>query len=807
MINKIVYIFFFLNYIVYSQKTIVTTSQSCNYEFSGKVIDFHDGSPLAGAIVVSSNSNFFDQTNIEGEFNISNLCQKTYVFEVSHPSCNSIKYSIKISGDTKKNLRLEHHIEELNEVSIYAKYDNEKYKTFLENKISIETIDSYTSGSLGDVLNSLSGVSSFNTGNAIVKPIINGLHSSRVIIINNGVRMEDQEWGAEHAPNIDINSIENLKLIKGAGLLEFSGNALGGIILAESSKIDIKDSIYGKTIFSASSNGKGSTLTSKITKSYSNGWYASAHGTYKRFGDFNTANYVLSNTGIGEKNVSFRIGYNQLSYNMELYFSHYKNETGILRASHSHSAQDQIRAINSSQPLIINNFTYNINAPKQENTHSLIRLKGYKWFKNFGKLSFQYDYQKNRRFEYDIRRGSDKDKPSTDLTLETHALKFDLFSNLNDEIKLKTGIFSRFQKNFPDPKTGVRRIIPDYEKFDLGIYAIVDYILNDNFQLELGGRYDYSYIDAMKYYRISLWNLRNYDKIYTNIIVKELDNQILTNPKFNTNNFSATIGAAYNFKANNKILFNYSLASRFPNPSELFSEGLHHSAARIELGDLKFNSEVGHKLTLNFIHKKNNLNFSLNPFINFINDFILIEPTIIQQTVRGNFQVWEYKQTDAQLAGIDIDLSKILNENFSLQHQFSLVKGYDYKQNEPLINISPVNTRNQISYKNLKLNNLKLVLQNEFVFRQNEYPNNDFEVYIPQTETIELVKLSRPPSAYQLFNFYSSIDFDVFKKSKLNLTFRINNLFNVLYRNYLNRLRYYSHDLGRNFLLNIKLNY
>ena len=136
-----------------------------------------------------------------------------------------------------------------------------------------------------------------------------------------------------------------------------------------------------------------------------------------------------------------------------------------------------------------------------------------------------------------------------------------------------------------------------------------------------------------------------------------------------------------------------------------------------------------------------------------------------------------------------------------------MVKGYDYKQNEPLINISPVNTRNQISYKNLKLNNLKLVLQNEFVFRQNEYPNNDFEVYIPQTETIELVKLSRPPSAYQLFNFYSSIDFDVFKKSKLNLTFRINNLFNVLYRNYLNRLRYYSHDLGRNFLLNIKLNY
>ena len=45
------------------------------------------------------------------------------------------------------------------------------------------------------------------------------------------------------------------------------------------------------------------------------------------------------------------------------------------------------------------------------------------------------------------------------------------------------------------------------------------------------------------------------------------------------------------------MYFNYSLTSRIPNPSELFSEGLHHSASRIELGDLSFDSEIGHKLS------------------------------------------------------------------------------------------------------------------------------------------------------------------------------------------------------------------
>ena len=184
----------------------------------------------------------------------------------------------------------------------------------------------------------------------------------------------------------------------------------------------------------------------------------------------------------------------------------------------------------------------------------------------------------------------------------------------------------------------------------------------------------------------------------------------------------------------------------------MFSEGLHHSAARIELGDLSFKSELGHKLTFTYSYDGKKTSLSINPYANLIDNFILIEPTTIQQTIRGSFQVWEYRQTNAQLLGLDFDLKYKVNQKFNLENQFSLVKGYDVTLDEALINMPPASIKNQIIYNNTKSNNLKLSFQSEYVFKQNEFPNNDFTVFIPQTERFELVELSTPPKAYHLLN-------------------------------------------------------
>ncbi len=787
--------------------SIPSISQNCDNTLSGTVTDLHDGSLIVGATLIVANSGKTVQTDINGRYVISDLCNDTYYIQVSHPYCLTKGYTVKISGDSSKNFKLEHHLEELNEVTIQGKAYKNKSRTVLENTISKEQLERFSGGTLGDALNSLSGVSSLNTGNTVVKPLINGLHSSRVVIINNGVRMEDQEWGAEHGPNVDINTADNLTLIKGASALQYGGGAVGGIIVAESAKVAVKDSLFGKTLITAASNGRGSTATTQLTKSYQSGLYFSMNGTLKRFGDFEASDYVLSNTGIFERNASFKVGFNRFNYGIEAYYSLFKNEIGILRASHLGGAQDQVRAISSNRPLIINEFTYQIKEPRQDVTHQLARVKGFKRFEGFGKLSLQYDFQRNDRLEYDIRRGADRDNASLDLQLDTHTLMLDLDSEVNEAINVKTGLMAGYQNNFADPNTGVRRLIPDYDRYQLGIYAVADYQLNEKLSLEAGGRFDYTYLDAFKFYRTSFWESRNYDQIFPDIVVEELGNQILTNPQLNFYNTSVTLGATYSFSQEYKLFVNYSLASRPPNPSELFSEGLHHSASRIELGDLRFKTEMGNKISFTLQRENDKFNFALSPFINTLSNFIVIEPTEIQQTIRGNFQVWEYRQTKAQLLGIDLDASYSLAKHLRMNNQFSLVKGYDRDRDEPLINMPPLNTKNEIVYQNPKVKNLRLALQSEYVFRQNEYPDNNFEVFIPETETTEIVDVSTPPNAYHLLNFNSSFDFKATHKSTFTIGFGITNLLNTSYRNYLNRLRYYADDLGRNFSLNLKINY
>ena len=787
--------------------SITLLSQNCNNSLSGLVTDIHDGQLLTGVTLIVAETGQAVQTNLDGTYSFTNLCNATYYIQVSHPYCLTKGFTVKVSGDTKKSFKLEHHLEELNQITIEGKAYADKSKTLLEHTINKDELERFSSGSVGDALKSLSGVSALNTGSTVVKPLIHGLHSSRVAIINNGVRMEDQEWGAEHAPNIDINSVSNLSVIKGAGALQYSGDAVGGVIIAETSKVPVKDSLYGKSLMTSTTNGRGFSLNSKLTKSYKNGWYTTLQGTLKRFGDFEAPDYVLSNTGMDERNGSIKVGFNRFDYGFEGYYSHFKNEIGILSASHLGGAKDQVRAISSDKPLIIKDFTYAIKAPRQDVTHHLATVKGFKRFENFGKLNFQYDFQRNNRLEFDIRRGDDKDKPASDLELVTHTILVDIESRLNDQILLKSGLMTKYQHNFANPSTGVRRLIPDYEMYDLGLYFIIDYQLNDHLLLEAGGRYDYSHMDVFKFYKTSFWESRNYNQRFSEIVVEDLGTQILTNPQPKFNNGSGTLGATYTFGEDYKLFFNYSVASRAPNPSELFSEGLHHSASRIEQGDLSFKSEIAHKVALTLQSDSDQFSFNINPYINTISDFIVNEPTEIRQTLRGNFQVWEYRQTNAQLLGVDVDASYTFAENYRINSQFSLVKGYDRTLNTPLIGMPPVNISNEIVYQNSSFNSIRLALQSSYNFKQNNYPNTNFEVYIPETETLQEVDVSSTPEAYHLLDFSSSIDINLNQASKLTVGLRITNVLDTSYRNYLNRLRYYADDLGRNFLLNLKINY
>ena len=749
---------------------------------------------------------FFSTTDPAGNYAISNVPDGRYNMVISYVGYRTIDTVINVKNDLYLNFKLKIDIAPLAEVIVK---DSRLRSVSDRQEVKIATIEKYSNASLGDLLKEISGVSTLKTGNAIVKPIINGLHSSRVLIINNNVRLEDQQWGLEHSPNLDVNTAGKVSVIKGASGLQYGGDAIGGIVIIEPQHIPTIDTLFGKTIVNGSSNGRGGSISSSLFKGYESGWNWNLQGTFKYLGDVEAPDYVLSNTGNRERNFSAGIGFKGKSFGYSAFYSYYNAEIGILRASHSGSSADFVNSINGALPSVIKPFTYNISAPKQDVQHHLAKLNYYNVFSDFGKLSLQYTFQFNNRLEYDIRRGDDRSKPSLDLDLMTQSINADFETQHSDRSNYRIGMSGLYQNNFADISTGVRPLIPDYDKYEFGIYTIGLFRLNANLDFETGIRYDFSRIDATKFYLKSRWNQKGYDADFSEIIIGDFASQWKTNPAFNYHNFSASAGTKYTFGENWKWLTTVGLASRSPNPSELFSDGLHHATGQIEIGDLRLKQEKALKIATTLSYTSKTFAFEVNPYINFINDFMILLPTGIEETNRGTFPVWEYSQVNARLAGIDVTANYDFLKNLNLHSTAAYVYGKDVESGKPLIDMPPLNFTNAITYTNEKWRNLSIGIASEIVSTQNRYPNNDFFTNVIENgEPVStLVRISKPPKGYNQLHFSSEMDFGIFKKSKMTIGFDVRNIMNTNFRDYLNRTRFYADDMGRNFTLQLKINY
>ncbi|GAA4276087.1 TonB-dependent receptor [Aquimarina mytili] len=791
---------------VYLLGVTFSLAQDCNKTLTGKVIDFHDGVALKGAKITFNNQMIV--TDTEGNYTINDLCAISYAFTISHEDCNSQVVTIDVSKVHTQDFYLEHHYTDLDQIDIASSSKNKATNSQVEEKLNRKQLELYSSLSIGDALKEISGVNTLTSGNTIVKPVIQGVHSSRIVILNNGVRQEDQEWGEEHAPNIDINAFNEIRVIKGAGALQYGGNAIGGVIIAENKLTSLRDTIFGNAQLAASTNGQGGSTNSALNIGFKNGWGAKAQGTVKYFGDSEAPDYILSNTGHREQSFSTTFGYNNFLYGFEGYYSFYNATQGILRSSHIGNVGDLVRAINSEVPLVINDFTYDINAPKQETQHHLVKLKFYNRFKNLGKLNLQYSFQYNNRKEFDIRRGDDRDKPSLDLELLTHGLEGSFLFDAKDSFKKNVGFQLAYQTNTPDPDTGVRRLIPDYNKISAGVFAITEFTISDHITADAGIRYDFVNVDAKKFYEKEFWDDRAYNVQFADLIIADEGDQWLTNPNFDYNSVSASVGLNYSYGNQNTLLFNASYVNRAPNPVELFSDGLHHSAAIIELGDLNFDQESALKFSLASEHE--NIfgigRLKVSPYLSLIDNFILLEPTGVDFTIRGSFPIWEYRQTNALLYGIDVDYGLDITETLKFTTGFSYIYGQDTTANEALINMPAPNFRSQLTYQK---ENWDIRLTNTSVLKQNRFPNNDFETSFIRNnvEVTELVLISEPPAGYSLFDLSGSYTFGIWNPKDLVVGASITNLFDVSYRDYLNRQRFYADNIGRNFTLNINFKF
>ncbi len=676
--------------------------------------------------------------------------------------------------------------------------------TGIESSLSKEEIQRFQSQSLGDALAQLPGVSSIKTGNAIVKPMVHGVSGARLTIVQDGIRLQDHEWGADHAPSIDVNGADRLQLIKGATALQFSGDALGGVIQLVPQKHALKDSILGSISSGVSLQGKGVYLLSDWTKSFSSGSYFGGNFSIKNAGDLSNPNHVLSNTGNREQHAKVYFGRNTITQEWSIKYSYFQKEAGILSAAHIGTVGDLARAIESTQPLYENPWTRKINNPKQSTVHHGLNLRYDKRMANQAKWDLQYSFQANNRKEFDVRRGDANNRAALDIRLQTHDILFNFRSRQESSLRWQSGASAQLQDNFVNPNTGVRRLIPDYIRYKLGAYATSEYTPSNDFSAEIGFRFDYDLIDAQKYYRIANWNMRGYNDDFSQTIISTGNSSsYLTRQIKRFGNLSASMGVKQSLGQQTYALFNLGYITRSPNPAELFSDGLHHALATIEQGDLRLAQERAIKGVVSIEKNKGILQYSLSGYFSRVKDYILLQPSDqgFDQARSSAFLVREYTPLDrVNMAGVDLDLKLHFNKHFRYQSAAAWVKAETGK-GEPLLDIPPLNLLQELVFEPFKNNPFLVRLSSQYQARQSQFSNNNFTYsFIENGILVErTIDISTPPEHFHLMN----ISLETMLKDKIRLRLTGENIFDVDYRNYLNRLRYFAGETGRNVRLEL----
>src|SRR5216117_2173758 len=84
--------------------------------------------------------------------------------------------------------------------------------------------------SLAQVVEALPGARTISTGAQIGKPVIRGFSGPRVLVLENGSRLEDYSWSDEDGPSVETAFVRRVELIRGPASVLYGSDAVGGVI-------------------------------------------------------------------------------------------------------------------------------------------------------------------------------------------------------------------------------------------------------------------------------------------------------------------------------------------------------------------------------------------------------------------------------------------------------------------------------------------------------------------------------------------------------------------------------------------------
>jgi len=709
-------------------------------------------------------------TNEDGLVVLTGLCPGEYHITLSQIGHESESILVDIPKQQEVAVVLAVHSEIIDQVEVEGEHP-EDIPGQVSSTITEESIDRKSNLSLADLTEGVAGVSTLRTGSTIGKPIIHGMYGNRVAILNNGLVLAGQQWGNDHAPEIDINTAESITVVKGVDAIVYGGNALGGMVLINPGRISAEPHLHGKANYVFNSNGLGHSVSTKIEKG---GQWARwrAVGTFKRTGDKKTPDYFLTNTGTMEAN-----GMLQFEKNLSekwlgsVYLSTFNSELATLRGSHIGNLTDLEDAIGRSVPLFTEvDFAYTINAPRQKVGHHTAKIELKHFITDYKNLTLTYGFQANNRKEFDIRRGNRTSIPAMDMQLFDNFLDGHYHGPITENTDIYLGIGGGITTNDNSSDTGILPLIPNYDKYRGWTFASL------KTRLESGIRYEYSNQDVVAFERTVPISVVNYDDAYHNV-------SLAMGAEYESNHYSTSLNAGY--------------TNRAPEINERFSNGLHQGVSGIEEGDVSLNAEGALKFVWsNKFSIDNHSRLGADLYTQYISDYIYLQPGMTPRlTIRGAFPVFTYEQTNASISGFDLYGNYRMTPQLDGSASYSYIRGNNTDQDIPLVYMPPNNLNLALEYllkDSKKLQHSSIQVSSNIVSEQGHLNvNQDFLA---------------PPSSYFLLNARAETELSV-GKNALRINLAASNILNEQYRDYLNRLRYYADEVGTDVRLGLNFSF
>ncbi len=754
----------FLSWRTLAQKSALV---DCVFSIKGIVMDKDERRGIEGVNISIEGSKFGAVSDAQGKFEILKLCKGNYTLSFSILSHQKYTQTIDLQENVAIEIRLVPTEYVLDEVSITSeKLPEMATQAFSELK---GTELAQTKGlPLGEALKNITGVSAIQTGATISKPVIHGLHSNRILILNNGVRLEGQQWGSEHAPEIDPFVANNLSVIKGAAGIRYGADAIGGVIMLNPKPMPTSKNVHAEISVVGMTNGQLGATSAMLEKGFDKKWAGLSlrvQGTLKTAGNFKTSDYYLENTGLRERNFSTTIAYQKEKFGLELFYSRFYTQIGMFTGALISNLSDMQLALQQAKPNTPSYFSHAIARPYQSIQHQLLKIAGHRQLRNAGKLTFNYALQNNQRTENDRVPLFRPQDPELYLEVTTQTAEVLWDKPIKEKIKSQVGLSFITQGN-------VRRfafLIPNFRNYGGGVFWLGK-LVQKQFTFEAGLRYDYRWLRAF---------LQNIDK------------QIIT-PTFDFHNLTGSAGVLYQWNKNLSLAAHWGTAWRPPTVNELLSNGVHQSAASFEKGNQQLTAEQAYNFNFSTNYNGKKWFLDIDFYQNFINHFIFLQPDLqVLQTIRGAFPSFSYTQANVVFRGMDAHLKYYLHENLTFSAKYSLISAYNKTIDDYLIFTPSNRAENGLKYAREQLlftKNFYLGFSSLYVAQQRNVPQNS--------------DYTAPPPAYHLINLDLGFDLALAKQT-LNVHFQINNVGNVAYREYLNRYRYFADDLGRNFVMRL----